>query len=58
MHIHARRQIPKLIKKTGEKKAVTRDTERRKEENRREHSKAGAGQKKPERATAVMKEVK
>eukprot|EP00622_Pseudochattonella_farcimen_P006526 FR742346.1.p1 GENE.FR742346.1~~FR742346.1.p1 ORF type:complete len:188 (+),score=14.88 FR742346.1:28-564(+) len=52
------RHVPKLIKKLAEKKAVTRDSERRKESNRRKHSKPGSGGRKPERATAVIKEVK
>lgn len=52
------KHVPKVIMKTGEKQKIMRDSERKKEANRRAHSKAGAkGEKKPERAAAVLKEL-
>ena len=51
------KHLPKNIKKTGEKMQIQRDSERRKEDNRRKHSKPGAEGKKKLRDAAVLKEL-
>ena len=49
---------PPLTYTAGGEEGSDADSERRKESNRRKHSKPGSGGRKPERATAVIKEVK
>lgn len=52
------RQVPKVIKKTAIRQNDTKESERRKEANRRRHSKPGAaGLQKPERERAVVATV-
>lgn len=52
------RQVPKVIKKMALRQGDTKESERRKEANRRRHSKPGAeGLMKPERDRAVVATV-
>ena len=52
------RQVPKLVKKMQSKVTDSKESERRKESNRRSHSKPGAQHAKPERDQAVVAELK
>lgn len=51
------RQVPKLIKTLQEKARVSKESERRKEANRRRHSKPDAPHSKPERDQAVVAQL-
>lgn len=49
--------VPKLIKKTQEKKRIMKEAAKRREENRIAHSRPGKYQRVPERKKAIYKEI-
>ena len=52
------RQVPKIVKKMQSRVVSSKESERRKESNRRAHSKPGSQNAKPERDQAVVAELK
>ncbi|CDJ47792.1 WD domain, G-beta repeat-containing protein, putative [Eimeria brunetti] len=49
--------VPKLIKKTQEKKRIMKEAQKRREENRIAHSKPGKHPRVPERKKAIYREI-